>query len=1716
MADRYWVGGTGTWNTTSTTNWSATPSGASGASVPTVADSVFFDQAGTYTVTCTGLINCLDITVSAGTVTFAQGTSPFLSIRGSMFLVAGTVWSVGSGLNFTSTTPGRTVTTNGTTLSASTVQFNGVGGGWTLGSALTTSNSQGVTITAGSFDTGNYNVTCGPFRMDGTSTRSVKLGSSTISFGNGNTGTVWNAGTVTNLSFDAGTSNLTSPTSILTFAGGGLIYNNLSLTNTGAGLTKNIQGKNTFNNLAVTGPASAGVVTVTFDAQQTINGTLSTTGTAGNRRVFFASATYGISQDLVVNSAPILTDCDFRGLYVRGTAAPISGTRIGNRGECRGITFSTPKTIYWNLSGGGNWTDTAWALSNGGAVSTDNFPLPQDTATVTNTGLITSGSITLNINDISIGNFDMSGRTNAMTLNVFVPATVYGNWTNGSGVTFSTANAITFSGGTTQTITSAGRTFSFPITIDTYGGTVQLADPLNIGSNTLTVTNGTFNTAGQLVTCGPFSSSNINVRTINLSSSTVNCSSANLSTSTNLTFNAGTSQVNVGGTFQVFGITWNNVTISGGGGSSVTFSTNSTFNNLSFSPPVSPGIFAVIIGGNITVNSVLTCAGASPIRRVFLQSDTLSTPRTLTVNGMIAQDCDFRDITLAGAAAGTSHTRAGDCNGNTGITFPAPKTVYWSNLGGNANWSSPCWASSSGGTLNVNSFPLAQDTAVFDNAGAAGTVTIDSGWNVGTLDMSARTAAITVQRTNNTTNIYGDLKNGTGVTWTGSVGAFAFSKIGTQTITSNGTPFAGGSFLMFRPGSYVQLADAFTFNGYISYGSGTFDAVTYNVTVLGVDGTTTPLALKLKLGTGTWTLTGTDNIFFIQGAATIEGSATIVLSNNTTAARGFGTTAFGGYIEKLIIGGTSSTSTTSISGAYTFGEIASTKTVAHTIAFGTASVTFGKWSVTGTPGNVVTITGTTTTNMIAGSAVTGVDYLAMGSWGISVASPGEFYAGANSTGTAAAPVFRTAAPAPRTLYWVGGTGSWSDTTKWSLASGGTGGEAIPTSLDAVIFNPASNATAYTVTLAGVSQARCANFTMAGPASGNVTLAGNVNMVFHGNVNFAATGVTRTFTSPIILSGNSTSTFTSNGITFASGLDINGVGATWVLGSPFTTANGATSCNLILGTLDTSVNNHSMSFSGFLTSFGTGIRSLKLNGSTCTFGTNVSGGQTVYNAINLAIIPGSYTIQIAANGTNWGTSNGVVNFNNVSFTSQNADFFNINGTNTFNTLSFASHLSGIRFITFNANQTIGTLTISAAGNATIRTCLRSDVIGTPRTLTCSATNVVADIDFRDITIAGAVAPISGTRLGDCKGNSGITFPAPKTVYSTISGGSWGAAIATWSLTPGGVSNLEAFPLAQDTAVFGATNPTAGNSVTINDDYNIGTIDMSARTSNTMTLATGSTTPTIYGNWINGTGTTLAGSGDITFAGRGFQTITSAGKTFTQTFTFNNPGGSVNLQDAFIGFGSGQFSILAGTFNANSYSVTLPFSQVSSSGSQIRTVNFSSGTWTLGQGGNAYSASGTNFTALGTATLNFTSTSPKNFGGGGFNYSGITINQGGSGSLTISGNNTLKTITNSFSATGATTINLNNNTQTLIESWAAGGQDGRVLTITGLSSAAPASLIFSGVGTASNISHVNISHVRAYPINNTWNTVINSTNSGILGWVFTDINAVIGRSGFFTFF
>jgi hypothetical protein len=93
MADRYWVGGTGSWN--STAKWSTTSGGASGASVPTASDNAIFDAnsatSNAYVVTIQASQTCADLTYTP----FAGDGATQFSIIGT-FVIAGTFSTSGT------------------------------------------------------------------------------------------------------------------------------------------------------------------------------------------------------------------------------------------------------------------------------------------------------------------------------------------------------------------------------------------------------------------------------------------------------------------------------------------------------------------------------------------------------------------------------------------------------------------------------------------------------------------------------------------------------------------------------------------------------------------------------------------------------------------------------------------------------------------------------------------------------------------------------------------------------------------------------------------------------------------------------------------------------------------------------------------------------------------------------------------------------------------------------------------------------------------------------------------------------------------------------------------------------------------------------------------------------------------------------------------------------------------------------------------------------------------------------------------------------------------------------------------------------------------------------------------------------------------------------------------------------------------------------------
>jgi hypothetical protein len=496
MATRYWVGGSGAWNASSTTNWSDTSGGAGGASAPTLADDVVFDGSSDtgagFTVTVGVGAVCNDLTVSGNdqTMTWAAlGATATLDIYGSLLFPATNFTSTFNGklITFRATTTGKTITLNGQNLTTGTVAFNGVGGYWTLGSAGTISSGGGVSLLNGTFDTGNYNVSIYLLDSLGSGTRTINLGSSTVTLSRPSV--ALDLGTSGVLNFDAGTSTINIIGAGADMNGAGKTFYNVNFTSTNASQV-DITGANTFNNLSITTSSGGGSKSVSLAANQVVNGTLTFGATnSGAFRMVVFSSVRSTQRTITAAAVATLSDVDFASIAAAGASAPWSGTRIGDGLNNSGITFDAPKTVYHVGTGGIN--GAVWALTSGGAVSADNFPLPQDTAVFDDSSNAAGSSITLSQN--WYGTLDFSARTTALTVTQSAATTVsiIGDLKYSAAITRTGAGANSFRGiGVTQEVTSAGISNNQQFVLNNHTGTVKLLDNFTTTADSAAVLDG--------------------------------------------------------------------------------------------------------------------------------------------------------------------------------------------------------------------------------------------------------------------------------------------------------------------------------------------------------------------------------------------------------------------------------------------------------------------------------------------------------------------------------------------------------------------------------------------------------------------------------------------------------------------------------------------------------------------------------------------------------------------------------------------------------------------------------------------------------------------------------------------------------------------------------------------------------------------------------------------------------------------------------------------------------------------------------------------------------------------------------------------------------------------------------------------------------------------------------------------------------------------------
>lgn len=277
---RYWVGGTGNWDATTTTHWAASSGGSGGASVPIAGENVFFDAnsgGGTVTITASASCNNLDFTGYTGTWV---GTNT-VTIDGNLTVSTGMTASYTGVLNFDSRTTGKTITLNGKALPAPFV-FNSPTGGWTFEDAPTIGS---VTLTSGSLNLNNLLVT-----LTGA-------------------GTVWSAVPSNTLVTGTSTIKITdTSSSAKAFSGGGYAYNNLYITGVGTG-TYTIAGNNTFNDFKIDTPPHT--VNFTAFSIQALN-TFTVSGTAGN--LITLQSTVSGSPWVLSKITPGIVSCDYLSL----------------------------------------------------------------------------------------------------------------------------------------------------------------------------------------------------------------------------------------------------------------------------------------------------------------------------------------------------------------------------------------------------------------------------------------------------------------------------------------------------------------------------------------------------------------------------------------------------------------------------------------------------------------------------------------------------------------------------------------------------------------------------------------------------------------------------------------------------------------------------------------------------------------------------------------------------------------------------------------------------------------------------------------------------------------------------------------------------------------------------------------------------------------------------------------------------------------------------------------------------------------------------------------------------------------------------------------------------------------------------------------------------------------------------------------------------------
>ncbi len=332
-----------------------------------------------------------------------------------------------------------------------------------------------------------------------------------------------------------------------------------------------------------------------------------------------------------------------------------------------------------------------------------------------------------------------------------------------------------------------------------------------------------------------------------------------------------------------------------------------------------------------------------------------------------------------------------------------------------------------------------------------------------------------------------------------------------------------------------------------------------------------------------------------------------------------------------------------------------------------------------------------------------------------------------------------------TLYWVGGTGTWSgdgDSTHWSTSSGGSGGGGAPTDTTDVVINGSSGSGTITIDDDGSSDPiDCKSLTCTGYTG---TLTFNFDLYVHGSV-VLGSGMTLTGSNSFnLIIRNAVSSFTSNGKTIP--CNLMNLGGTLTLQDDMV-------CTYQIYSEDVSFNFNNKNVTCFNFSLAnTQTRTITMGSGTLT----LTGTGTVWNvnATGLTLNANTSTIKL----TN--TSNTACTFAGAGKTYANLWFSRgastatnvITGTNTFTDIKDDG--TGTHGLTLpNATTTCTTFHVSGTSG---------HLITMSATSTISVASGIVSVDYLDLsnsTATGGATFYAGANSTNSGSNSGWIFTAP---------------------------------------------------------------------------------------------------------------------------------------------------------------------------------------------------------------------------------------------------------------------------------------------------------------------------------------------------------------------